>query len=415
MIRPRRIVVAAVVALAAAGIVGCTKAPPPNRVVVIGLDGATWDVARPMLADGELPHLSALVAHGVTATPTAEAPLFAPVVWTTLFTGVPPAEHGVENWALAGSGYRKVPALWSRLDAAGKATVLVNVPGTWKAEKLEHGVIVADLGMARGYVGGAGGGAFFDVGASTLPRPYAELDNLLRLVTAPLDVGAWSDWVDVADDSVEASVLKVKRLDATRAWVSPMYPRELGKGAVAPSAVADELATYLGVPYVREGPAWSAYGDAEIPPVFTEHLVQTIGVQIAAAHELMKKKPWDLFVYVDPLTDRVAHAHWNDHPERLRQAYRDADTHLGDFVKHAPDAWIVVVSAHGFGPHPGYARGDHAAAGMLVLAGPGLAGDAGAVSLVDVAPTLACLLGVPTDGMRGSTLASVRAARPECR
>jgi hypothetical protein len=351
----------------------------------------------------------------VTATPTAEAPLFAPVVWTTLFTGVPPAEHGVANWALAGSGYRKVPALWSRLDAAGKAAVLVNVPGTWKAEQLEHGVVVADVGMARGYVGGAGGGIFFDLGATNLPRPYDRLGNLMRLVTSSLEVGAWSDWVDVDDDSVEPSVMKVKRVDAEHAWASPMYPRDLGKGAIAPPAVADELATYLGMPYVREGPAWSAYGDGEIPPIFTEHLVQTTGVQIAAAHELMKRKPWDLFVYVDPLTDRVAHAHWQDHPERVRRAYRDVDTHLGDFVKHAPDVWVVVVSAHGFGPNPGHVRGDHAAAGMLVIAGPGLTGDAGTIPLVDVAPTLACLLGVAPDGMRGTTLAAVRATHPECR
>jgi hypothetical protein len=52
---------------------------------------------------------------------------------------------------------------------------------------------------------------------------------------------------------------------------------------------------------------------------------------------------------------------------------------------------------------------------MLVIAGPGLAGDAGPVALVDVAPTLACLLGVATDGMRGAPLAAVRAARPGCR
>ena len=39
--------------------------PPPTRVLVVGLDGATWDVARPLLAAGELPHLAALIARGV--------------------------------------------------------------------------------------------------------------------------------------------------------------------------------------------------------------------------------------------------------------------------------------------------------------------------------------------------------------
>lgn len=427
---PRLLPAVVLLALLASG-AGCTKAPPPTRVVVIGLDGATWDVARPLLAAGELPHLAHLIAHGVTATPVADAPLFAPVVWTTLFTGVPPAQHGVENWALAGSGYRKVPALWSRLEAAAKPVVLVNVPGTWKAERLEHGVVVADVGMARGYVGGAGGGAFIDVGAATLPSPYDRLTNLLRVVVPPLAVGEWSDWVDVGEEGVEASVLKVKRLDDTHAFVSPMYPSDLGKWAIWPNEVAAELAGYLGVPYIREGPAWSAYGDGEIPEVFADHLAQTTAVQLAAAHRLLKTKPADLFVWVDPLPDRIEHAYWSEHDpnqnppldparrarhrERVRNAYRDVDAHVGEFVAHAPNSWIVVVSAHGFGADPGHARGDHRPAGMLVIAGPDLHGDAGEIPLVDVAATLACLLDVASDGMTGHALAAVRAARPTCR
>jgi hypothetical protein len=394
-------------------VTACT-APPPTRVLVVGLDGATWTIAEPMLAAGELPQLARLIARGVRATPVAEPPLFAPVVWTTLATGVPPARHGVENWALAGSGYRKVPAVWTRVDGAGKASVLVNVPGTWKAEQLAHGVVVADVGMARGYVGGAGGGAFVDVAATTLPRPYEKLGNLLRLVVAPLAPGAWSNWVDVTGPDVEPSVLRVKRLEGGRAWVSPMYADDLGASAVAPREVAAELAQYLGMPYVREGPAWSAYGDGEVPAVFAEHLAQTTDVQLAAAHHLMKKKPWDLFVWVDPVPDRMQHAFW-ERPERVRDAYRDADRHLGAFVERAPDAWIVVVSAHGFGAGAEGARADHAPAGLLVVAGPGLAGDAGEIGLVDVAPTIACLLDVPRDEMTGTPLAAVRALRPACR
>ena len=381
---------------------------------VLGLDGATWTVAQPMLDAGELPHLARLIARGVRATPIADAPLFAPVVWTTLATGVPAEQHGISNWALAGSGYRKVPALWSRVEAAGRASVLVNVPGTWKAERLARAVIVADLGMARGYVGGAGGGVFFDVGASALPRPYEKLGNLLRLVAAPLAPGEWSDWVDVGDPDIEASVLRVKRLDAERAWVSPMYAVDLGASAITPPEVEGELAGYLGMPYVREGPAWSAYGEAEVPDVFAEHLVQTTDVQRAAAHRLLKTKPWDLFVWVDPLLDRMQHGFW-DRPDRVRDAYREVDRHVGELLPYVPDAWVAVVSAHGYADAATGPRGDHAASGMLVIAGPGLAGDAGEIPLVDVAPTLACLLDLDRAGMTGKPLATVRGARPACR
>jgi type I phosphodiesterase/nucleotide pyrophosphatase len=410
------------ITIAALLLAGCSKPPSPTRVLVVGLDGATWDVARPLLDRGELPHLESLIAHGVAATPVAEGPrdqLIAPVAWTTAFTGVPPAQHGVANWALAGSGYRKVPALWSRLDAAAKSSVIVNVPGTWKAERLEHGVVVADVGMARGYVGGAGGGAYVDLAGGPPPRPYDRLQNLIQTVAGPLEVGEWSDWVDVTDDAVESSVLKVKRIDATHVFVTPMYQRDLGAGAVWPLDVADDLADFLGVPYIREGPSWSAYGDGEVPAIFADQLAQTTAAQLAAAHHLLSKRPWDLFVWVDPLPDRIEHAYFADHRERVEQAYRDADAHLGEFIARAPRppaaSWIVVVSAHGFGAGEPGRRGDHAAAGMLVVSGPDLSGDAGRIPLVDVAPTLACLLGVPTDGMTGTTLPEVRRTHPSCR
>lgn len=399
---------------AAVAFASCAPAPPPTRVVVLGLDGATWTIAQPMLDAGELPNLARLIARGVRATPIADPPLFAPVAWTTLVTGVPAEQHGISNWALAGSGYRTVPALWSRVEAAGKASVLVNVPGTWKAERLARAVIVADVGMARGYVGGAGGGVFFDVAAATLPAPYEKLGNLLRVVATPLAPGEWSDWAEVDDPDVEASVLRVKRLDGGRAWVSPMYAADLGASAVAPPEVAGELAGYLGMPYVREGPAWSAYGEAEVPDVFAEHLVQTTDVQRAAAHRLLKTKPWDLFVWVDPLLDRMQHAFWH-RPDRVREAYREVDRHVGEFLPYVSDAWVVVASAHGYGDAATGRRGDHAAPAMLVIAGPGLTGDAGEIPLVDVAPTIACLLDLDRSGMSGTPLAPVRAARPACR
>ena len=52
-------------------VAACTTPPPPTRVLVVGLDGATWDVARPLLDAGRLPHLRALIGRilSVPATP----------------------------------------------------------------------------------------------------------------------------------------------------------------------------------------------------------------------------------------------------------------------------------------------------------------------------------------------------------
>ena len=57
------------VALAVAVVVsaeGCSPAPPEERaakVVLIGWDGATWDVIHPMLQRGELPVLGGLIEY----------------------------------------------------------------------------------------------------------------------------------------------------------------------------------------------------------------------------------------------------------------------------------------------------------------------------------------------------------------
>ena len=424
---------AGAVLLAAALLAACApERPAPGRVVVLGLDGATWTIVRPLVAAGELPHLAALMARGVTATPVAEPPLIAPVVWTTVFTGVAPSRHGVAGWATAGAGYRRVPALWTRADAAGKGVVAVNVPGTWKAERLRHGTIVADAGMTRAYLGGAGTGAIGRLDAATpLPRPYEPLAGFLREIAYELAPDAWSGWRTTPVTVLAPGVLRVKRLDAARFFVSPIYPRALGRHAVHPAPVAAELEEALGVPYVREGPNPSSWKGGEAPAAFAEHLAQVAALQLEATRHLARTREAALVVWVDPLPDRIQHAYWAEHDTdqhaalasgrvarhgaRVREAYRAADAHLGALLAVASPTWAVVVSAHGFGPAPGRAGGDHAPEGVLVVAGPALAGEHAVIGLPDVAATLACLLGVPRDGMTGTPLAAVARALDGCR
>jgi hypothetical protein len=66
-----------------------------NPVVVIGIDGATWDVIDPMLERAELPTFQALVDRGYRAPLVHFPPILSPVVWATIATGdyVLPPEH----------------------------------------------------------------------------------------------------------------------------------------------------------------------------------------------------------------------------------------------------------------------------------------------------------------------------------
>lgn len=65
------------------------------RLLVIGLDGATFDVMRPLMAAGELPNLAALLDEGCGGPLESTIPPFSPPAWTSFMTGMNPGRHGI--------------------------------------------------------------------------------------------------------------------------------------------------------------------------------------------------------------------------------------------------------------------------------------------------------------------------------
>lgn len=66
-----------------------------SRVFVLGWDGATWDILKPLMAEGRLPVLQKLMEQGVSGTLESVFPPLSPVAWTTVMTGKNPGKHGV--------------------------------------------------------------------------------------------------------------------------------------------------------------------------------------------------------------------------------------------------------------------------------------------------------------------------------
>ena len=66
-----------------------------DRLVILGLDGATWTVLDPMRRRGLMPNLDALLAQVRARDLALDVPPVTSAAWTTMMTGCGPARHGV--------------------------------------------------------------------------------------------------------------------------------------------------------------------------------------------------------------------------------------------------------------------------------------------------------------------------------
>jgi predicted AlkP superfamily phosphohydrolase/phosphomutase len=160
-----------------------------KRVLVIGLDGATFDLVRPWAAEGHLPNLARLVAEG-SRGPLASTlqPATAPA-WATFMTGMNQGKHGLYDFVqrregsydleLTHGGHVRAPTIF---ETAGLRAVALNVPYTFPPRPVE-GVVI--------------GGPFAPVVTPDLVHPPAFFETLTEI--AP-DYFVLADYDDRAPD-----------------------------------------------------------------------------------------------------------------------------------------------------------------------------------------------------------------------
>ncbi len=126
-----------------------------NRILVIGYDGATWDLAEGWAKAGKLPTLARLMAQGGYGPLRSVMPILSPAAWASFATGVHPGKHGIFDFAQRTEGdYRlrlvtardmSAPTFWTLAGQAGKRVAVVNVPMTYPATEV-NGVMITGLG-----------------------------------------------------------------------------------------------------------------------------------------------------------------------------------------------------------------------------------------------------------------------------
>lgn len=121
-----------------------------NKVLLIGLDGATFELIKPWVETGELPVFRKLLTGGVHAELISTIPFTSLPAWTSVVTGKNPGKHGVFDFIayekqgirVADSRHRKSETLWNILNRHGRKTIIINVPGTYPPEEID-GIMIS--------------------------------------------------------------------------------------------------------------------------------------------------------------------------------------------------------------------------------------------------------------------------------
>lgn len=348
--------------------------PLASRVLLVGWDAADWKIISPLMDAGQMPALSRLVERGVMGNISTLRPALSPMLWTSIATGKRPDKHGILGFvepAPDGNGVRpvcstsrKTKALWNILTQAGRKTHVAGWYASHPAEPI-NGVCVSNQ--------------------------FAEIADLRE--NAP-----WS--------LPEGSVHPVELRDAIAAL--RVHPREILGTDLAPL-----------IPRLREIDTTT---DAR-PFTLARLMAQAASVH-AVATAILHNEPWDFAAIYYETIDVVGHHFMPYHPPRMPavserdfELYRDVmtgiyrwhDMMLARLLQLAgADATVILVSDHGF--HSDHLRPPSAVAtgaeesvawhrqhGIVAMAGPGVRADERihGATLLDVAPTVLTLLGLP--------------------
>ena len=130
-----------------------------NKLLVIGLDGASFNVLDPLNEKGYLPHIASLIAGGSRADLETTFPPITAVAWSSFMTGKNPGKHGIfefvrrdhqSNRELAvNASFRQGRAIWDLLSDAGKRVIVHNFPCTYPPHEI-NGLMIADFMTPRG-------------------------------------------------------------------------------------------------------------------------------------------------------------------------------------------------------------------------------------------------------------------------
>ncbi|MBM4385362.1 MAG: alkaline phosphatase family protein [Deltaproteobacteria bacterium] len=173
--------------------------------LVLGLDGATFAVLRPLAEAGRLPNLARLLAEGAFAPLASTTPAMTFPAWTSFWTGLAPGRHGLFDFTqkvpgayalrFANAADRDGTSLARRVCDAGGSALVLGLPATFPPEPV-RGLLVSgwDAPVSAGS----------DASRASDPALYRAIEARVGpWMTPDLDEGAHGEgWHDAAIDSL---------------------------------------------------------------------------------------------------------------------------------------------------------------------------------------------------------------------
>jgi len=255
-----------------------------TKVIVIGIDGATFNVILPMIEQGRLPNIERLMKDGAYGTLQSVTPPSSAPAWASFQTGLNPGNHPIFDFVVKepetyktkyinGSNL-KSPRLWDILGCYSLSSIIINCMITYPPHRVKGCLLTGGL----------------------TPE---------------------------------------------------------GRNFTYPSELQNEILKEFGK-YRR----WGVGGISCIPGKETDFATEYIlneNRRMHIASYLMENKPWDFFMVMFEGADPLQHELWkyldsdNEMREYLYLFYGQIDTYIGSVTSKYPDAYICIMSDHGFG------------------------------------------------------------------
>jgi predicted AlkP superfamily phosphohydrolase/phosphomutase len=130
-----------------------------HPLIVVGLDGATFNIIKPLLQSDQLPNIKRIMESGLSTELESTQPTATLPAWSSFLTGANPGTHGIIDmfrhvpgtYDLTGfhGGDRLIPTCLKHLSKRGYRVASVGIPGTFPPEKI-NGVCISGFDAPGG-------------------------------------------------------------------------------------------------------------------------------------------------------------------------------------------------------------------------------------------------------------------------